>query len=64
MFYRIPRSNMFDSVFLTIGYIFYFGLAGAFSVVIGHELVHRRENIHKFFGKVILFKVLFTHYII
>ena len=31
-------------------------------IVVGHELTHRRHPMHYFFGNILFFRVLFTHF--
>jgi len=56
---RVPTDV---PMFLT--YCFCIANAGALNLSIGHELVHRRELIHKILGNLVYSKMLYSHFII
>jgi hypothetical protein len=65
MFYRVlydPRVSA--SPAMTILYVISFTQPAIINMVVAHELIHRKESVHKFFGNLILFKALFSHYYI
>ncbi len=45
-------------------YVFCIGNSGALNLSVGHELVHRRELVHKILGNLVYSKMLYSHFII
>ena len=45
-------------------YVFAVANSGALNLVIGHELVHRKELVHKIFGNLVYSKMMYSHFII
>jgi len=45
-------------------YCFSLANSGALNLSVGHELVHRRELIHKILGNLVYSKMLYSHFII
>lgn len=56
--------KQFNSLFDEVVYLLTVFHIGAVGMVIGHELLHRRELVHKIFGTSFYFKVLYGHFYI
>eukprot|EP00347_Sterkiella_histriomuscorum_P002399 403368310 len=57
--YQVPTSI---SMFLL--YCYLLANCGALNLVLGHELVHRKQLIHKILGNLVYAKMLYSHFII
>ncbi|CDW84105.1 alkane 1-monooxygenase [Stylonychia lemnae] len=63
-FYLIVQDKYPTSPGLFLALTFGIANAGALNLSIGHELVHRRELVHKILGNLVYSKMLYSHFII
>ncbi|CAI2369313.1 unnamed protein product [Moneuplotes crassus] len=57
-------TDEFSGILHRIMFLFSLSHFGALGEVVGHELLHRRETVHKIFGTLEYTKVLYSHFFI
>ena len=62
--YLASTGEIFKSALYFVVYVYSTGHFGGLGGVVGHELFHRRETVHKVFGTLMYSKMLYSHFFI